>query len=683
MANNLQITNIDFDQIKSNLKQYLQGQAEFTDYDFEGSGLSILLDILAYNTHYNAFYINMALNELFIDTAVKRESVVSLAKLLNYTPRSVRSAQATIDLTVNGVSETGSLTLERYTPFTSTINQQTFTFYNLDSVTISSNGTEYTQTGIDVYEGVYVVNKFNVVSPGPSEKYVIPNKNVDTTTIRVTVQDSPEVTNSTTYTMFDGDITAVTGTTNIYYIDQNAQGYYEIYFGDGLLGTKLTAGNRVTIEYLVSNGTAANVSDKVNQTISLSGTLIGPTYTSVDVTVTSKSNTGQDEETIDEIRFNAPRAAAAQNRLVTKYDYEAFVKKNYNYIDAVTVWGGEDNDPPQYGKIFISAIPKQSQYLTTARKNAIISDIAVKRVASITPVFVEADDFYASVSSVVKFNPNITNKVATDIQGLVNTSIQNYFSLNSGSFGDYFSYSKLIAAIDDADESILGNLTSVTLEKRITPTTGVAFSKYIKLNNKFDQHKVASTQFYYTLNNEIYAARIKDIPDEATISVTGTYRRSGSIITVTLPSAHDLIVGENVTLTFTGAAIDGEYAVDTTESTTKFTVISEETGNDSGTVSVQSASRGRLRVYDVASAAILNNNIGFVSYNEGIIQINNLNVYGFLPDQTDLRLYFNLTDDSQDISVVRNQIIRLSTDTVNSSTNRIAGLNVSTIAIPK
>jgi len=682
MANSLRITELDFDQIKQNLRTFLQSQTEFTDYDFEGSGLSILIDVLAYNTHYNAFYANMAMNELFLDSAVKRESVVSLAKMLNYVPRSVRSSSALLNLTVNGVTGSpASLPIAAYTAFNSTINGAAYTFYNIEPKTITPVAGVYSYTGLEVFEGTYVSNKFDVSTTGPSNKYQIPNSAVDTTTIRVTVQDSATSSTSTVYTKFDGDITRITELSTVYFIDQNTSGFYEVYFGDGILGKRLSSGNRVTIEYLVSNGTEANISDKVTQSFTIVGTIGG--YSNVTLVVSSKSTSGQDQESIDEIRFNAPKYATAQNRLITKYDYEAFMKRNYNYIDAVSIWGGEDNDPPQYGKVFLSVLPKAGQNFTTTRKNTIITDIKDQRALAITPVFVDPEIFYINVYSVIKYNPNKTTESASSIQTAVQTVIEDYFAQNLGSFGQDFSQSKLLAAIDATKASITSNVTEITLQSRLDIASGVGSSQKIKIGNKLEEHSVSSSRFYYNQVGAIYPAQIKDIPDVATVILNGTYRRTGVLITCTFDQEHGLTTDEHVTLSFSGSSISGVYSINAVESPYKITVISIESGNDSGSCTLNSENRGRLVVYNPTNETTLNNNIGFISYDSGLIQISDLTVYGYLVDQTDVRLYFNLTKDSQDILISRNQIIQLDDSSANTDTNRQAGISLSTIAIPK
>ena len=262
---NLRIAELDFDQIKTNLKTYLKAQTEFTDYDFEGSGLSTLLDILAYNTHYNAYLANMVVNEMFLDSAVKRSSAVSIAKHIGYTPVSARGAVANLEIVVT--SPTGLpaiLTMDRYTPFTSTVDGVSYTFLTTEAKTADRVGTTYTFTGVDVTEGTLLSYSYAVSDITPAAKYEIPNEAVDTTTIKVSVQTSSTDTTTNTYTL-STDITGINGNSKIYYLEQNPQGKYQIYFGDGIIGKSLAAGNIVTIQYMVATGAAVNVSSTVSQ----------------------------------------------------------------------------------------------------------------------------------------------------------------------------------------------------------------------------------------------------------------------------------------------------------------------------------------------------------------------------------------------------------------------------------
>lgn len=686
MATNLRVTELDFDQIKNNIKEYLKGQPEFTDYDFEGSGLSVLIDTLAYNTHYNAFYINMAMNEIFIDSAVKRESVVSLSKMLNYVPRSSRAAIAKLNILVNDPVATyfSSVLIDRYTPFTTSIDGVTYNFYNIDPVSIIPVGGVYSYNNLEVFEGTYIVTKFNVVTPGPAEKFIIPNKNIDLTTLRVTVQNNPTSDISNKFTQFDGDITGINSESKIFYIEQNPSGYYQIYFGDGILGTKLLAGQQVTTEYLVTNGSAANVSDKIAQEFTLATTLMG--ITDVTITVSEKSNGGIEEETIDEIRFNAPKYATTQNRLITSNDYSAFLKSKYNYIDSVAVWGGEDNVPPQFGKVMISILPKPNQILTTSRKSTIVSDIKSKRSMSIVPEFVEPDVFYINVQSIIKYNPNVTNDTSQDIETAVKIAIQSYFQTNIVSFGDTFSTSKLSSAIDASKSSILGNGTTPIIQKRLSPILGSALAQSFRLSTKIEEHTVTSTRFYCTNPNDptkIIPVIIKDVPIDSPVKLKATYRRSGAIVTVTTETPHDFTVGEVVNISFSGVAIDGAYQITTVTSDTIFTLVTVETGSDFGTAEITAELRGTLKLFNALDNTLTNTDIGYVSYLTGTVLINNLVVLGFLEDQTDLRIYFKPPRDSEDIFVQRNQIIRLDDSNVNEATNRLAGISISSQPIAK
>lgn len=684
MATTLRVTELDFDAIKQNLKNYLSGQAQFTDYDFEGSGLSVLLDTLAYNTHYNSFYLNMAMNEIFIDSAVKRESIVSLSKMLNYIPKSRRAASATLSLVVNNViGSPTSLIIDRYTAFNTSISGTSYTFYNLEPVTILPSGTTYSYDNLEVYEGTFVVNKFTVgATPGPAEKFIIPNRNIDTNTIRVTIQDDPTSSTSTKFDLYAGDITLVTDDSTIYFLEQNSAGTYQIYFGDGLIGRKLVTGQTVTIEYLVTNGVAANISDKISQAFELSGSIEG--YTDVSITVVEKSDGGEDEETIEEIRFNAPKAATSQNRLVTVKDYEAFLKRKYSYIETVSVWGGEENDPPAYGKVFLSVVPKPNQVLTTSRKNQIVADIKEKRTLALTPSFVDPDIFFINILDTVKYNPNVTNDSSADIDAAVRAAIQTYFSQNITQFGDDFSASKLITAIDNSKASILGNSMIPVVQKRLSPTLGVAFAQNFKISNKIESGSINSTTFFFAIQGEILPARIKDERLTDVIRFNGTYRRSSAVVTINTPVApHGLAPGEKVTINFSGSAIDGDYVVNTTPTDKSFTVITREEGIDYGTVSITTDVRGVLRIVNPDNNRILNNNIGSVAYNSGVVVIDNLNVFGYSADQTDVRIYFRLTRDSEDIFAERNQILRLDTSSANEAVNRLGGITISTLTVPK
>ena len=319
---NLRIAELDFDTIKSNLKDFLKnytaedGAPYFTDFDFEGSGLSILLDVLSYNTHYNAYLASMVINDMFLDSAVKRASAVSIAKHLGYTPISVRGARAKISFEV--ISPTNSptfLTLEKFTPFTTTIDEVSLTFVNLNAVTIQPNVGNYNFTDVEIVEGTPLEYTFSVDVPGPAEKYVIPNNNLDTSTLQVIVQNSFADTTQTVYTLAE-DTIGISSTDTVYFIEETPTGFFQIYFGDGVIGKKLDRNNLVIASYLISNGTIGNVSGNITQQFTCGARVGGGTVDGT-ITATTNSRGGLSKETIDSIKFRAPKYLASQNRAVS------------------------------------------------------------------------------------------------------------------------------------------------------------------------------------------------------------------------------------------------------------------------------------------------------------------------------------------------------------------------------
>lgn len=686
---NLRITELDFDDIKTNLKNYLTAQTEFTDYDFEGSGLAVLLDILAYNTHYNAYLANMVANEMFLDSSVKRESAVSIAKHLQYTPRSVIGATAALNLTYNvgsNPSPPSTLTLERYSAFTTTIDGIQYNFVNLEPVTATLSGSNYSFEDILIKEGYAVTNTFTVVTPGPQEKYVINNEDVDITTLRVFVQKSSIDSTTTTYNRvldISGfvDATAIGGDDPIFFVEENPFGKFEIFFGDGNIGKKLDPGNIVFVQYVASNGSRPNVSSSLGANQIFTGPSIGG-FAPASIVTTESSNGGRDKETIDEIKFNAPRANAAQNRLVTVDDYKALIKRDVQNLRAVSVWGGQDNNPPIYGKVFISILPTSGNFLTQQLKDRIIREIlGDKRVVAITPEIIDPEYFYVNINTSVKYDAKRTVLTSDQIRSLVQTKIENYFDTNLNVFEENFLISRLSAAIDSADQSILGSQTVVKQQIRFTPSLTIANNNRFVLNNILQEHTLESTRFVYNRNGVLLQARIKDIPDTATVYKSGSYRRSGSIITATFTSNHNLTEGETVFLQFTGAAIAGNYTIYRVISPVSFSVISTQTGSTSGSIYVTSQPRGTLQLYNPVNQETLLNDVGFVSYQQGIIQLKNLFVRGYPTGARDIKFTISLSEGSRDINVFRNQILRLDESTAIPAVDQLAGLIVTTIPI--
>ena len=517
----VRISELDFDQIKSNLKDFLRSQDEFNSYDFEASGLNVLIELLAYNTHYDAYMANQIHNEAFLDSAIKRESVVSKAKHLSYTPRSARSATAIVDITVN--SPAGSpnfLTLDRYTPFYTSIDGRSYSFVNVNAITIQPVSGIYTFTDVELKEGMPYSYSFNVVSPGPAEKYTIPNDNVDTSTIRVTVQNSSTDTTTTVYSLVE-DITTVNNTSNVYYLEENISGKYDIYFGDGVLGKQLAAGNIVRIEYLITNTTLANVSSNFNQTFVLSGSIQG--NTNVSINVSQNSTGGAAKETIEEIKFNAPRNYIAQSRAVTPDDYSVSIQSNVGNIESVAIWGGEDNDPPIYGKVFVSLKPFSGYEISNSTKDSIKRNILKARnVVSVIPEFVDPDYVWLTLEAQIRYRPSMTTKSSSQIIDLARIAVQNYFATDLQKFNSDFVLSRASAAIDAADPSIYGSQLVVKTQKRIEPLLNALQTFTLNFLTRIHPAEIETTRFYVYHNNVLTPARIIDSPDEMPPNYDGT-----------------------------------------------------------------------------------------------------------------------------------------------------------------
>ena len=525
---NYRLAELDFDEIKVNLKQFLTNYRDkdnnliFKDYDFEASSLNILIDLLSYNTHYNAYLANMVANEMFLDSAVKRESAVSIAKHLGYTPLSYKSARAKLSFTVTPLDNPTSLTLPRFSPFTTQINTTQYTFVNLDPITIKPIDGVYTFSDVEIVEGEPLIYSYRVDLSGPGEKYTIPNKNIDTSTIRVTVQNSFTDLTTQTYSLAES-LSTITGTSKVYFLEENPSGFFEIFFGDNILGKKLVSGNLVKIEYLVSNGDQCNVSGAITQTFTL-GAKIGGVTLGAPVTATTNSSGGDVGDTIDEIKFKAPRFLSSFNRAVTASDYKALIEANYPLIESVSVWGGEENDPPKYGKVIISLKPYDGYTVNDSLKNSILQNTLLdKKVMAITPEFIDPNYLYVTIDSKVKFDSKNSKYSAAEIEILTRKTIQDYFKQELQKFNKNFIYSKLSKNIDAIDSSIIGNVNSIKIQKRITPAVNTineyTGSTVLKFANKLVSGSVYSTSFYYTTGNTISTVYLQD---NITTSTTST-----------------------------------------------------------------------------------------------------------------------------------------------------------------
>jgi hypothetical protein len=580
MANKkINVTELDFDKIKANLKTFLQGQTEFQDYDFEGSGLSILLDVLAYNTHYNALYNNLTINEMFLDSASKRNSVVSLAKMLGYVPRSAKCSEASLRITVNnGVLGPSSLTLPAYSTFNTIVDGTSYTFHTTESYTISGSGTSYTFDNVKVVEGTPLSFKYTVAS---GARYVIPNADVDLTTLRVKVQESASSSIYETY-ISSSSITTADKDTKVYFVKEIDDGLYELTFGDGIIGRQLSNGNVIHIDYFTSSLDAPNGARLFTYT--------GPTLLSnstVNITCLSIAQSGSSAEDIESIRFNAPRTYAAQNRAVTPEDYKAIIYSAMPEAKAVSVWGGEDNNPPVYGKIFVCIKPRDASKLTQLQKANLNSTIlANKNVVSVIPEIVDPEFINISLDVKVYFNERETTRTAAEIETIVTNTIFDYDDSDLQNFDGVFRFSKLSRLIDECEQGILNNITTVTIRRKLQPRYNV------------------SAQYLLNIINPIYTAGLP----EGAVTTTGFY-----------------IAGS-----------DDIHYID-----------------DDGV--------GNLRLFKYGTNAtkiIVDESIGFVYYDKGILDIRNLHIVAL----ADIDFEVSIKPSSNDVVSALTQIAQIARD---------------------
>ena len=475
MATKLEISELDFDGIKSNLKTFLSQQDEFTDYDFEGSGMSVLLDVLAYNTHYLGYNANMLANEMYLDSADLRSSVVSLAKQVGYTPTSCTSSTATINVLVNNASG-ASLTMSRGTKFTTTVDGQSYSFVNNADVSITPVSGVYQFSNLSVYEGSYLNYKYTANTSDIDQRFIIPNDSVDTTTLTVKVQESSSDATTNTYTLATG-ITGLDSTSKVYFLQEVEGGRFEVYFGDGVTGKAIEDGNIVILDYINGNRDAPNGAT----TFSLSGTIGG--FSSATITTVSNASGGTGLESITSIKYNAPRDYSAQDRAVTAEDYKTLVKSLYANAQAVQVYGGEDAETPDYGKVYISIKAKSGSNLTVATKESIVTSLKSYAVASVTPVIIDPETTYITLVVNFRYNSGKTTKDVSTLQTNVLTKIASYNNDTLEDFAGMFRYSKLIEAVNDADTSILSNITTVKMYKYFTPTLNSGLKYTLSYNN--------------------------------------------------------------------------------------------------------------------------------------------------------------------------------------------------------
>jgi hypothetical protein len=528
----LRVTELDFQGIKQNLKEYLASQDEFSDYNFEGSAMSVLLDVLAYNTHYNATLAHLLANEMFLDSALKRSSVVSIAKTMGYLPNSQHCARAVVSLEVLAPLnyEPDSLTLSKDTTFTATgipsdlAPSGTYSFKPDDDYTVVVSDTvgsrkTFTFSDINLIEGNRVANSFFVDSTNLSGPFIIPNKNVDITTVKVSVQTSSSEDITTTFNYSDTYLN-IQNNTNAFWIEMGYDGLYQIVFGDNVLGKQLEYGNIITVEYFVGSADGANNLSN----FSLRNVLTGTTETKTIETITRASG-GTQAESIDSIKFHAPKFNTTRDRAVTADDYATLIKRSFPGINSISVWGGEINDPPIYGKVFVCLDPVAGTVITETDKDTISRDIiAPKSVVSIQPVFVDPEYTFISVNSTIKYDPKKTLETSAELATRLRTTIVDHFDLNVNKLTQDFYYSKLSADIMDTSASIITNKIDITLHKRFTGvvTNEIAFKLDPNFGQSLQPNSLRSTYFNTFLNGVYYDVYLVDVPDQSPPDPLGT-----------------------------------------------------------------------------------------------------------------------------------------------------------------
>ena len=465
-SSQVNITDLDFDDISKNLKNYLKGQSTLKDYDFEGSNISLLIDLLAYSSHVSAFNANMVASELFLDTAQIRKNVVSRAKEIGYTPTSATASSATIDLQVNnpliGGETPTSLTLNRGHKFKTVYDGFNYPYVLLESQTITPLNGVFKFENLEIYQGTMNSDIFAYNGQIQNQRFPLTEELVDTSSITVTVQSTGGSSSAWSQST---DISSVNSNSTVWYVQENDQGLFEVYFGDGVVSAEPLDGDTITISYLVTNENHTDGSSSFTMTDSIGG--------NTDVTLITKTNSsgGKDKESIDSIKFAASKFYTSQNRLVTVDDYKSKLQTLYPGADSISVWGGEDNDPPQYGKIFIAIKPSQTvNKLTSSEKTILKQKLKTLNMLTVRPELIDADVIDILVNTNFKYNPKATTKTVSELETLVRAAIITHDSTYLSGFDGIFRHSVLAKDIDSAESSILSNITTVKLRKTISPT---------------------------------------------------------------------------------------------------------------------------------------------------------------------------------------------------------------------
>ena len=669
---NIQMTDLDFNTIKTNLKTFLQSQDVLKDYNYEGSALSTLLDILAYNTQYNAYYLNMVGNEMFLDTAIQRGSVVSQAKMLNYTPRSAVAPTATINLRVNDVV-VPSLTLPKFTTFMSeAIEGINYNFVTADAYTENTVGGVVNFNNITLKQGLATTLNYTVdLIANPETIFEIPDENIDTSTLVVTVQQSSSNAASDVYTLAT-NYSSLTGSSKVYFLQESLNNTYEIYFGDDVLGKKLVDGNIVNVSYVVTSGTAAAGANN----FVLMDTIVG--YANTSVFPLTPATTGNEKETIESIKFQAPKSYAAQSRAVNKNDYITAISQNSLGLqfDAVNVWGGEENVPPVYGQVFVSLKPTGAFTLTQVQKQRIIEDILKPiSVLTVTPTIVDPDYTYLQLTVNVLYDPTKTTQTSTQLAAGIKSAIQTFANGTLNTFNSTFNTYDLLNTIQNYSSSVITSEFDLKLQKKFLPNLSTPTTYKLYYNSSLEAGRFLSgtsstpaMQFRdpNNLANIIDGIYIEEVPSSTngveSISVLNPGFGYQVPPTVTIMGDG---TGATATAVISGGTIQS-ITVDNpgsgyTSALAMITPASSDTTGQLGAAVVNLEGRfGTLRTYYFDNnnvKTIFNSNVGTIDYQEGVITLDS-----FGPIQVDNdfgQLTVTTTPTTSIVSSTYNRIITI------------------------
>ncbi len=495
-----QYVNLDFDQIKSSIRDYLRANTNFTDYDFEGSNLSIIIDALAYNTYTTAYNTNMAANECFLDSATLRENVVALARNIGYVPRSRRSARAKISFIVSGLLETSTLTLNSGIVCNGAGENTNYIFSIPEDITVPVTNGVAEFSNIEIYEGSFITQSFTVDTSLFNQKFILDNSFIDTSTIKVKIKASSTATSSVTYQQID-NIIGITSTSASYLLQEIEDERYELIFGDNVIAKKLSNGNVVTVSYIITDGRDGNGASEfsfVGNITNQDGGSINPSLIGL-VSTEENSRDGDEIESISSIKYYAPRIYSSQYRAVTSSDYESVLGYIYPNVESVTAFGGEEMNPPRFGKVFISVKPRNGDFLSDETKRELVQRLKSYAVAGIVPEFIDLKYLYVELQTNPYYNPSLNDDPDNLKTGVSNALTQYSRSIDVNKFGGRFKYSKAVSLIDSIDSSITSNITLVTIRRNLKAVIG-QFAQYeVCYGNMFhtqeSSYNVVSTGF--------------------------------------------------------------------------------------------------------------------------------------------------------------------------------------------